>query len=175
MKEDDRMTLTLGVTSDFFTDLAAQSWIELMAAYGVELTTSDTRWDERAEEVKLFGVIGFSGKGVRATCLIGAEHSLVEASCRVSSRPRDWIAELANQLIGRVKMKLLGHGVSVTMTTPLALSGVRVTPLPRLGEDPVAFTSPRGAALLWLEVETDDGFMLGPARPLSVEPGDLVF
>lgn len=169
------MTLALDVSNEFFIDIAAKAWVELMAAYGVELTISDAGWEEKAEEVKLFGVIGFSGKGVRATCLIGAEVGLVEASCRVSSRPRDWIAELANQMIGRVKMKLLGHGVSVTMTTPLALSGVRVTPLPRRGEDPVAFNSPCGAALLWLEIEIDDDFTLSPGRPLSVEPGDLIF
>ncbi len=162
-------------TSNLLTNMAAQAWIELMAAYGVELCAAATGWDAQVDEAKMFGVIGFGGKGVRATCLIGAEQSLVEASCRASSRPRDWIAELANQLVGRVKMKLLGYGVSVTMTTPLALSGVRVTPLPRFGEEPVAFDSPRGAALLWMEIETDDHFVLTPSRPLSVEPGDLVF
>jgi hypothetical protein len=162
-------------TSSFFTDMAAQAWIELLAAYGVELTPTEAGWEANAEEPVLFGVIGFGGKGVRATCLIGAERTLVEASCRARSRPRDWIAELANQLVGRLKMKLLSHGVSVTMTTPLALSGVRVTPLPRSDADPVAFTSQRGAALLWFEIETDDDLVLTPARPLSVEPGDLVF
>lgn len=163
------------LNSSFFTDMAAQAWIELLAAYGVELRECEVGWATQSEEPVLFGVIGFGGKGVRATCLIGAERTLVEASCRARSRPRDWIAELANQLIGRVKMKLLSYGVSVTMTTPLALSGVRVTPLPRSDTDPVSFTSQRGAALLWLEIETDEDFVVSPARPLSVEPGDLVF
>jgi hypothetical protein len=172
------MTSALNMTtSSLLTNMAAQAWIELMAAYGVELAVSAAAagWEAQAEEARLFGVIGFGGRGLRATCLLGAEQSLVEASCRASGRPRDWIAELANQLVGRVKMKLLSHGVSVTMTTPLALSGVRVTPLPRYGEDPVAFSGSRGAALIWLEVEADDHFVLSPARPLSVEPGDLVF
>ena len=162
-------------TSTVLTNMAAESWIELMAAYGVDLAVAGWGWQADDEEAKMFGVIGFSGKGVRATCLIGAEQRLVEASCRARGRPRDWISELANQLVGRVKMKLVSHGVSVTMTTPLALSGVRVTPLPRMGGDPVAFNSHHGAALLWLETETDEQFVLSPARPLSVEPGDLVF
>lgn len=162
-------------TTSFFIDMAAQSWIELLSAYGVELTASRPGWEAQTDEPVLVGIIGFGGKGVRATCLIGAQRTLVEASCRVRSRPRDWIAELANQLVGRVKMKLLGYGVSVTMTTPLALSGVRVTPLPRSGADPVSFSSQRGAAVLWLEIETDDDLVLTPSRPLSVEPGDLVF
>lgn len=162
-------------TNTLLTNMAAEAWIELMADYGVVLSMAAGGWESHAEDVKLFGVIGFGGKGVRATCLIGAERGLVDASCRARGRSRDWIAELANQLVGRMKMKLLGHGVSVTMTTPLALSGVRVTPLPRFGEDPVAFASAQGAALLWLEIETDEHFVLSPSRPLSVEPGDLVF
>jgi len=162
-------------TKRLLTDMAAQAWVELLAAYGVALTPAAAGWQARAEQPKLFGVIGFGGKGVRATCLVGAEQSLLEASCRASGRPRDWIAELANQFVGRLKMKLLSHSVSVTMTTPLALSGVRVTPLPRFAEEPVAFDSPQGAALLWLELETEEHFALSPGRPLSVEPGDLVF
>jgi hypothetical protein len=163
------------LATSFFTNMAAESWIELLAAYGVEVTATAAGWENHTDEPVLFGVIGFGGKGMRATCLIGAERTLVEASCRAKSRPRDWIAELANQLVGRLKMKLLGYGVSVTMTTPLALSGVRVTPLPRSDTDPVGFTSQRGAALLWLEIETDEDLVLSPKRPLSVEPGDLVF
>src|ERR1051325_573288 len=115
-------------TATLLTNMAAEAWIELMAAYDVELTSAAEGWATRAEEGKLFGVLGFRGRGVRATCLIGAELSLVEASCRARGRPRDWIAELANQLVGRVKMKLTSHAVSVTMTTPLALSGGAVTP-----------------------------------------------
>jgi hypothetical protein len=169
------MTAVFSPANKFFTDMAGEAWIELMADYGVILSAGSAGWETRTEDPVLFGVIGFNGKGVRATCLVGAEQTLVEASCRASGRPRDWIAELANQLIGRVKMKLLGYSVSVTMTTPLALSGIRVTPLPRSAGEPVAFTSPRGAALLWLELETDDDFVLTPSRPLSVGPGDLVF
>lgn len=162
-------------THDFFNEVAGQAWIELMADYGVRLSKVDPGWETQTDDPVLFGVIGFGGKGMRATCLLGAEGGLVEASCRVSGRPRDWIAELANQLIGRVKMKLVSHGLTVTMTTPLALSGVRVTPLPRSGGEPMAFSSSRGHALLWLEIETDEDLVLTPSRPLSVGPGDLVF
>jgi hypothetical protein len=169
------MTPVSTLTSSLLTDIAAQSWIELLAAYGVELTATSVRWENPTDDPILFGVIGFSGPGMRATCLIGAERALVEASCRDPSHPRDWIGELANQLVGRIKMKLISHGVSVTMTTPLALSGVRVTPMPRTETDPLAFTSRRGRALLWVELETDDDLELTPSRPLSVVPGDRVF
>jgi hypothetical protein len=169
------MALAATPPTVLITNMAADACVELMAAYGVELSAATRGWPARAEEEVLFGVIGFGGKGLRATCLLGAELSLVDASCRVTSRPRDWIAELANQLVGRVKMKLLTCGVSVTMTTPLALSGVHVTPLPRLGQDPRAFTSERGTALIWLEIETEEQFALRPEVPLGIEPGNLLF
>ena len=162
-------------TSERIANMTARACVELLKDYGVLLTPGSMTWDAHAQEPVFFGVIGFVGPGVRGTCLLGAEQQLVTASCRVGNRPRDWIAELSNQLLGRLKMKLLTCGVSVKVTTPLALSGVQLTPLPRLGQEPLAFTSDRGAALVWLELETDEGFALDPERPLSIEPGDLVF
>jgi hypothetical protein len=170
------MGLASNSTATLVTDMAAQAWIELMAAYGVGFAAAAGEdWAARTREAAFFGVVGFEGQGLRAICLIGAEQRLVDASCRTSSRPRDWIAELANQLIGRVKMKLLARGVSVTMTIPLALSGVQITPLPRLGLAPLLFASERGAALIWLEIEADESLTLSSEHPLGVEPGDLVF
>jgi hypothetical protein len=72
-------------------------------------------------------------------------------------------------------MKLLACGMSVRLTTPLALSGVRLTPLPRLGQEPLTFKSEGGNAFVWLEIEADETFTLGTERPLSVEPGGMVF
>jgi hypothetical protein len=170
------MGLASNSTATLVTNMAAQAWLELMAAYGVEFASAThDDWPAGTKEAGLFGVVGFEGQGLRATCLIGAEHRLVEASCRTSSRPRDWISELANQLIGRVKMKLLSRGVNVTMTIPIALSGVQITPLPRFALAPLAFTSERGAALIWLEIEIDEHLSFSSEQPLGIEPGDLVF
>lgn len=168
------MTLASTSPSARITSMAADACIELMRDYGVELSRRPGG-STLADGPVLFGVIGFVGRGVRATCLLGAEQRLVEASCRAGNRSRDWIAELANQLVGRIKMKLLTCGVSVTMTTPLALSGVQFTPLPRYGLDPALFDGERGAALLWLELETEKTFVLSEEQPLNVEPGDLLF
>lgn len=162
-------------TSARITSMTAQACVELLKDYGVMLTPGSIAWQGTSLEPVFFGVIGFVGNGVRGTCLLGAQQRLVEASCRAGNRPRDWIAELSNQLIGRVKMKLLACGVSVRVTTPLALSGVQLTPLPRLGLEPMAFNSERGDALVWLELETESDFALHAEQPLSIEPGDLVF
>jgi CheY-specific phosphatase CheX len=154
--------------------MASDACVELMHDYGVELSKRATG-ATLSDGPVLFGVIGFVGRGVRATCLLGAEQALVDASRRSGNRSRDWIAELANQLVGRIKMKLLACSVNVTMTTPLALSGVQFTPLPRHGQEPVLFDSERGMALLWLELETEKDFVLAPEQPTNVVPGDLLF
>jgi hypothetical protein len=156
-------------------DMTAQACIELLNDYGVLLTPGGLSWVTQPDEPVFFGVIGFVGDGLRATCLLGAQQRLVEASCRAGNRPRDWIAELSNQLAGRVKMKLMACGANVRLTTPLTLSGIQLTPLPRLGQDPMSFRSERGSALVWLELETEGSFSLAAAQPLDVEPGDLLF
>jgi hypothetical protein len=157
------------------TSLAADACVALWQDYGVTLTPSTFDDGAGTDEPVLFGVIGFVGDDVRATCLLGAQQRLIKASGRLGNQPRDWIAELSNQLLGRMKMRLLGCGVSVKLTTPLALSGVRLKPLPRLAGAPLAFASELGSVVVWLEVETAPSFVLPDERPLSVAPGDLVF
>jgi hypothetical protein len=167
--------LMMNQTGARIAAMTAQACIELLNDYGVQLTPATASWVAHPEDPVFFGVIGFVGNGLRATCLLGAEQRLVEASSRAGNRPRDWIAELSNQLAGRVKMKLMACGASVRLTTPLALSGVQLTPLPRLGQEPMAFRSERGSALVWLELETEGTFSLSPEQPLDMEPGDLLF
>jgi hypothetical protein len=156
------------------TSMTADTCVELFEQYGVNLTPAPAGWVRRNPDPALFGIIGFVGNGVRATCLLGAEQQLIDASCRVGGRRRDWVAELANQLIGGVKVRLLGCGVTVTMTTPLALSGVEFTPLPRFGQEPLEFRSDDGSVLIWLELETDDTLTLD-ARPLAAVSDDVFF
>jgi hypothetical protein len=157
------------------TALTADACVALWQDYGVTLTPTALDVSATAEEALLFGVIGFVGDSLRATCLLGAHERLIQASGRTSNQPRDWIAELSNQLVGRVKMRLLGSGISVKLTTPLALSGVRLKPLPRIAQAPVTFDSGSGIVVVWLELETEPDFVLPVEKPLSIAPGELVF
>jgi CheY-specific phosphatase CheX len=84
------------------------------------------------------------------------------------------VGELANQLVGRLKAKLLQRGTTIALSTPLALSGVRVSPLPGTEVEPVVFDAPAGKVLVWLEVEIADGFRLGEERQLQANEGELL-
>ncbi len=169
------MTLENRSVNDRVAEIAADSCVALWEAYGVRLTPVEFRAEELPSTPMLFGAIGFVGDTLRATCLLGADEVLIEASGRAGCEARDWIAELSNQLIGRIKMRLFACGVQVKLTTPLALSGIKLRPLPRHAGSPLAFQAARGRVIVWLELESQPGLQLSSERPLSVTPGSLVF
>jgi len=153
--------------------LSAEACVELFAAYGTEITPAATA--PPRDELTLSAAIGFIAKGLRATCLIAANEGLLNASCPCSSQARDWMGEIANQLLGRLKMKLLGIGVDVTLTTPLAFSGVQLTASPRANVRPSLFTCDSGFVTLWMEVEAAQSFEFGTPCAQGAETGDMIF
>lgn len=152
--------------------LAGAACTELMGAYGVELVPG-AGWPE-TDELMLSGVMGFVGDAVRGTCVLAAAQQTIMAAAPRDAAARDWIGELANQLVGRLKAKLLARGATIALSTPLVLKGVKLSPLPRTDVAPVVFESPAGRVLVWLEVEVEDSFQLAEPRPLSASEGELL-
>jgi CheY-specific phosphatase CheX len=153
--------------------LAGAACIELMRAYGVELSPEAEGWAE-TDEVVFSGVMGFVGETVRGTCLFAAPQTTILAAAPASAVLRDWVGELSNQLVGRLKSKLMARGATIGLSTPVVLCGVRLSPLPRTGVDPVVFRSTSGRVLVWLEVEVEASFKLGEERALKANEGELL-
>jgi CheY-specific phosphatase CheX len=153
--------------------LAGVACTELMRAYGVQLVKAESGWVE-SDEVMFSGVMGFVGDSVRGTCLLAAPQGTVEAAAPRDATARDWVGELANQLVGRLKAKLMARGATIALSTPVVLRGVRLSPLPRTGVEPVVFSSATGRVLVWLEVEIEDDFQLGEERVLTASEGELL-
>jgi hypothetical protein len=153
--------------------LAATAGAELLSAYGVKTKPATQGW-EQTDELLYTGVMGFVGERLRGTCLFAARAATVLAAAPPDARPRDWVGELANQLVGRLKSKLLARNVSIAMTTPVVLSGVRIEPLPRTTIEPAVFDTATGKALIWLEVEVDGTFRFDTERPIAATEGDLL-
>lgn len=153
--------------------MAAMAGAELLEAYGVKATRSTSGWID-TDDLVYSGVMGFVGDALRGSCLLTARPATLLAAAPADARPRDWVGELANQFVGRLKSKLLGYGVSIAVTTPIALSGIRLSPLPRSNVEPVIFETDTGRVLIWLELEVDAAFELGPERPISAAAGDLL-
>src|SRR4051812_35288989 len=110
--------------------LASSSCVDLFEAYGVPIAPNFVPWQKNDERM-FCGVIGFVGARIRGTCLLAGTRAPLEGSCPEGGRLRDWVGELANQLVGRLKTKLLARGVPTIVTTPAVLSGIRLEPIPR--------------------------------------------
>lgn len=160
--------------TDTINELASNSCSELFADYGVVLKRGRLRWGNSTEPL-LSSVMGFVGEHLRGTCLLACERGPLEASCPPGGRSRDWIGELANQLIGRLKVKLLAYDIDVALTTPIVLQGIQIQPLPRAEFEPAMFSSSSGVLIAWIEVEVASGYNLPETRPPDAgETGELM-
>lgn len=153
--EDDRLASEIA-------DLTGDCCIELFSAYGVALNSKAADFIV-SDEVLLSGVIGFVGPTLRGTCLLVGNRSPIELSSPQKAHTRDWVGELTNQLVGRLKRKFLGFGLEVALTTPVVLSGLHLRPMPRGKLTPRVFSTDSGSIMIWLEVEAEPGFEFGPA------------
>jgi hypothetical protein len=148
----------------------------LFSAYNSPLTYRGMTPSE-SETFVLSGVIGFAGSDMRGTLLLAMTSGLLEDLSPISASMRDWIAELSNQLLGRIKNQLLRFGTEIFTTTPSVLRGELLTPLPRSALAGHRFESARGVASVWLDTEIRDGFSLGTpvAGDVAAAEGESLF
>jgi hypothetical protein len=143
-------------------ELSASRFVELFSTYGVVLEPFDVGTLD-AEPLLYCGIIGFSGDGIRGSMAVAGSGALLAASNPTPDGiPRDWVAELANQLMGHVKSRLLGYSVEVYISMPIVLRGERLALEVRGVTKPRFYTSTagRGQVVLWVDVETTPEFKM---------------
>src|ERR1043165_2096981 len=91
---------------------AKEACLSLFEAYGVPLQVIDPE-APLSNPVVLTGAIGFTGPSMRGTCIRASTEGPLKQSNPTNGSLRDWTAELANQLVGRVKNHLLRGGAEV--------------------------------------------------------------
>jgi CheY-specific phosphatase CheX len=155
-------------------EIALEACANLFQAYGVPLETVPAAG---ATAPTLSAVIGFSGPGIRGTCILAASEVPITMSNPIGGSPRAWIAELSNQLVGRIKNKLLAHGAEVYVTTPVVLRGELLAAVDAKNIlPPRAFASKDGHVFVWIELETDPTLVLSltPRDAAAAEEGDAL-
>jgi CheY-specific phosphatase CheX len=163
----------------------------LLEAFGTSVRYDPAGEARHPPEDGLLAIIGFAGGHMRGSLVLSANRGLLErsrpvAAARVTpSGPgpaaepaappppspvdalQDWIGELANQLLGRLKSRLLAHGVAIQLGTPTTVSGLELRV--RSG------TGGRQATPLWL-LSGDDWLVVrldaiaSPDAQLSTSP-----
>ncbi|MFZ5440658.1 MAG: chemotaxis protein CheX [Myxococcota bacterium] len=127
--------------------------VALFDAYGLGAQQSESPRAGEELDLRLAAVIGFSGQKVRGTLMLAIDEGALRRSLPPGSEPRDWLAELANQLLGRFKNRLARFGVDLTISTPLVILGERLSPSVRGATSPLRWALGADRAHAWLDAE----------------------
>jgi hypothetical protein len=127
----------------------------------------------------MVAAIDFSGKDLRGTVVLRAAPSVIEQTYRAAgghtsqrelSESADWICELVNQLVGRIKNKLRPYQVSFTVNVPRLLTSLPPDLLERSVRS--RFVCDRGIFAGYLEVLASPGFAFDEPTPDGSLPGE---
>jgi CheY-specific phosphatase CheX len=162
---------------DQVLELAAQACQTLFSQYGVEVTPIQ-RQDAPKVQMLYCGILGFSGDELRGSVVLAAtSQTLLDSNPISGGSSRDWIAELVNQFLGKLKLSLLSRNVTISLATPVVLRGEHLSLESRGPVIPLWFERPNGDVLgLWLDIESPPGFVLPDASPdQTPEAGEFTF
>ena len=91
----------------------------LFADYGVSAETLGAGPARPAPFPELWARIGFDGPGIRGHAVLGAALGPLRRSRPTpTTSERDWLAELINQLMGRVKNEMVRAGIQLQQGLP---------------------------------------------------------
>jgi hypothetical protein len=106
--------------------------LDLFASYGIRFFVAQAGTDAAGPSaasppVGLLGVCGFGGPTFTGHVILGASDGTLSRSNNTRSSRDDWMAELANQFLGRIKNQLLRNGIHVQRVPPVVIRGVAVS------------------------------------------------
>ena len=103
--------------------LSIAACVALFESYGLDMRHV-AQIAPSAFDMLYCGIVGFSGRDIRGGLVLAGSREALGASNPVETAGiRDWVAELANQLAGRIKSRLLAHDVELQIATPVVLRG----------------------------------------------------
>src|SRR5947207_8189449 len=128
------MSLDNAKDHQILNELYVQACRALLSAYGLTVEVQEQGGAAMARnKASYVSVLGASGEGINLSSMLKIERDLVISMHPVGSANisqldlEDWCLELNNQLVGRLKNKLLGYGPVVTVGLPVLLKGTGVS------------------------------------------------
>jgi CheY-specific phosphatase CheX len=128
----------------------------------------------------LTSVIGFAGHGVAGALALWASNGSIAFLAEVAhaQSAEDWLGELSNQLLGRIKRKLAPYGAVFDLGTPVVVAGekLRVMSHRPTAAVRIPLTSAAGNVEVSFEMEFRDGFQLSdePAEDEALAEGEAL-
>lgn len=163
------------------------STTDQLSAYKVG--QSMTSGSSETLSVSFASVIGYAGDEIKGSLVTVCEGELLNKSHpnHAMGMPvgeaevLDWVGEVANQLLGRIKNKLASAGVKFAMGTPTTVTGksMQITS-PKDGfVIPLIFNGPFGAFRLYLLSVADPKLKIAPGAEVGnsgmAEGGSILF
>ena len=147
---------------DILGSITNEACIALFQAYSLPLKPVAVTIESQ-EGLMYCGVIGYTGGQIRGTLMLATSSEPIgRTTPAAEASPHEWVGELTNQLLGRIKTRLTRRGVIIHMSTPVVLRGQHLAPIPRSEHDlnPVVFSSPAGIVCVWMDAECAKGIVL---------------
>jgi CheY-specific phosphatase CheX len=155
---------------------------DLFEALEIEVRPAgDTPDGEQVRSTYAFaGIIGLVGD-LSGTLLLGGDGQLIGRTHPLRSNRAqlttyeqlDWVGELANQLTGRLKRLLAGHGLSFEFSPPISLTGERLKHLPSKGlTHRAAFRAADVDVAVWIDASLSAAAAARPELFNDVEADD---
>jgi len=138
---------------------------------GYEVTLEPTQDAEGWME--LIATIGFSSGMIQGALGIACTEQVLRASNPSAgmmelthSMLSDWLGELANQLLGRIKREMLNYDVEILLATPVVLRGIKLQ-IENQGNSSgqVGFTSSHGEIWVCFDMKHEQGLTLSYNPP----------
>lgn len=137
------------------------------AALSLEGEIADPRFP--ADTPVIVAVLGFTSDEMKGSLLMAADLDWAAATHPTGAEAdqqalRDWMGEIANMVLGRVKNRLIRRTVVLNMATPTAIVGRDLDiPSPRTSEQRWSrFVQEGHQVLARFDVVTSDGYELPP-------------
>lgn len=170
--------------TDFATlvqDSIAEATTLLFSSFGLVLDSGEATPDT---SFQLVAVIGFTGDQVRGTLGVTVSPEVLTKAFATfgQSDPdqrllNDFVGEIANQLLGRVKNYWIPSGLDVQITTPIVLRGVSLTICGT--EHPTfyerSWVMEGSLVSVWVDAQPAEGLILQPpTEQQAIQQGEVV-
>lgn len=153
----------------------------LLAMHGIAAAYESGSCSSEEGYAETIAIIGLGGQKLRGSVVLSVPSVLLVASHPAHSTSADeladWLAELANLLLGRLKVQLLERGISIELGTPVTLSGTalrfhRFKGLPMIH----SFRADGSRVHVIFEAIGEDGAQLSPPSEdtVALDEGEVV-
>jgi len=124
----------------------------------------------------IVAVLGFAADHLRGGLALGISFELAKriSPQGVGTPDHDWVGELANQVLGRMRNQLLRYDVDLGVGSPVVLAGVGISVKPSrdVGLHHQCFLSRGERFDAFLEVVFEEGYEFKAPREESVAAGE---